>query len=653
MPSEEIERGLQYFKDIIESGKILRLSEPRQVNRGYVYLFEVRSGHKEWHFALSRNQISDLPGTKDHHAPANALARSLEKRFRNIDPNLFVTNDGRLLEMDIEWPISPWVTPSGMAAASGVWVSISDRINNTLTKCIVQMTHQQTMPGSESNPYARPAHIINTVRSNVDLGTLTFYANSRDFPTSFMPTRMQVGSYFASPPSIEDYLVNKVWSLGFMAGAGEKGTATWIADPWDAEYLGCSPADMKRAAAILDAQEKILLREDGEFASVGKVLLASGGPNKAAQETRKPTFRTALSEYVSKKTLGEGGSGKVLLVSDNDGNDFALKYLKPDVHNKQKNKRFRNELAFCTRNTHSNIITIEDNGLADLDGFDVPFFVMPVFPKTLRSLMQKKTPPEKLLLLFADVLNGVEHAHNSLIWHRDIKPENILVTDDEERAVVTDFGIAHFDDEYLHTIVDTMPQERLANFRYAAPEQRSKGEVDQRADIYALGLILYEIFTGQLLQGTQHTKIGAMNHNYLYLDPIVESMTCQSPADRLAAISLVREMLLANSSMVLSDLLRKRFDHEASPTHTRSNKPLLATAQYEKKGTALKINAFVRPHQDILGTYTFDTSVGEVTHGTERQVAGRFVETDRRLQDEGFTRMNWSNLSGKRSFDLP
>jgi serine/threonine protein kinase len=652
MPSEEIERGLQYLKDIIESGKTLRMGAPRQLNQGYSYLIEVKSGQKNWYFALSKSQISDLPGTKDHHAPANALARALEKRFGNIDPNLFVTNDGRLLHIDIEWPLTPWMTPNGIAAASGVWVSISDRINNSSTKCVVQITHQQVMLGSESSPYARPAQIINTVRSNVDSGALTFYANRGDFPNTFAPTRMQIGGYFESPPSIQDYLASKVWSLGFMSGAGDKGTAVWIADPWDGEYLGCSSADLKRAAAILDAQEKISLREDGEFASVGKMLLASGGPVKAVPETRKPIFRTALSEYVPKNTLGEGGSGKVLLVSDNGGNDFALKYLKPDIHSKQKNRRFRNELAFCTRNTHSNIITIEDNGLADIEGVDVPFFVMPVFPQTLRSLMQKRCPPEKLLLLFADVLNGVEHAHDSSIWHRDLKPENILVTGDEERAVVTDFGIAHFDDEYLHTIVDTMPQERLANFRYAAPEQRSKGEVDQRADIYALGLILYEIFTGQLLQGTQHRKIGTINPNYLYLDPIVESMTCQSPGDRLAAISLIREMLLANSTVAMSELLRKRFDHGTTPTHADTKNPPIAIAKYEKKGTALRLDSFVRPHPDMLGTFTFETSVGEVSHGTERQVAARFIETDRRLQDEGFTRINSSNLSGKRLFEL-
>src|SRR5271163_4822385 len=126
MPLEEVERGLRYFKEIVESGRTLRLTEPRQLNQGNSYLLEVKAGTKEWYFTLSRNQISDLPGTKAHHAPADALARSLEKRFNNIDPNIFVTNSGRLLRIEIEWPATPWMSASGgLAAASGVWVSIT------------------------------------------------------------------------------------------------------------------------------------------------------------------------------------------------------------------------------------------------------------------------------------------------------------------------------------------------------------------------------------------------------------------------------------------------------------------------------------------------------------------------------------------------
>ena len=471
------------------------------------------------------------------------LARSLDNRFKNVNPNYFVTLSGRLLNIDVEWPAIPWMTSQGLAAATAQWVRITDLVSTEAARCVIQTTHQQDM--FEANPYRRPSQLINTVRSNVDSGALAFYVQ-KNLPREYPPTSLQTGGYSDTSASTQDYLVNKVWLLAFTAGSGARQTRVWIADPWDAEYLGCTVAELRQAAAVLDARGLITLSEDEEFASVGNELLATNGPIKAPKEVAKPTFRTALSAYTPvKKPLGEGGSGKVLLVSDDDGDSFALKYLKPEVQSKQKSKRFRNELAFCTRNKHPNIITIADSGLAEVDGNEVPFFVMPVFPKTLRTLMQRKPSPEKLLPLFVDILNGVEHAHKASIWHRDLKPENILITEDENTAVVTDFGIAHFDDEYLHTIVDTMPQERLANFRYAAPEQRSKAEVDQRADIYALGLILYELFTGRLLQGTQHRKIGTMHPNYLYLDPIVESMTCQSPDDRLSSISLVCEMLVA------------------------------------------------------------------------------------------------------------
>lgn len=77
------------------------------------------------------------------------------------------------------------------------------------------------------------------------------------------------------------------------------------------------------------------------------------------------------------------------------------------------------------------------------------------------------------------------------MWHRDLKPENILHDPIENRLVVSDFGIAHFTAELMHTLVETKLAERLANFHYAAPEQRRPGGlVDHRADIYALGLIL-------------------------------------------------------------------------------------------------------------------------------------------------------------------
>ena len=341
MSSEETARGLQYFKEIIESGKSLRFTEPRPINQGLAYLMEIKSLNKDWYFTLTREQVDDLPGTKDHYSSADALARSLDQRFKNVDPNLFVTRSGRLVRIKIEWPAFPWITPNGFAAASGAWVSIADLGSLNVAKCIVQMTHMQTMPRWGSNPYNRPAQIINTIRFHIDAGTIEFYANENELPKEFFPTKFQTSDYSTSQPSIEEYLAYKVWLLGFVAGTGEKQIKAWIADPWDADYLGCTVADLRRIAAVLDAQERIILDEDSEFASVGKVLLAANGPMRSANEPQKPTFRTALSTYLPDKNLGEGGSGKVLLVSDQNGDKFALKYLKPDVQTERRPKDLR------------------------------------------------------------------------------------------------------------------------------------------------------------------------------------------------------------------------------------------------------------------------------------------------------------------------
>ena len=161
------------------------------------------------------------------------------------------------------------------------------------------------------------------------------------------------------------------------------------------------------------------------------------------------------------------------------------------------------------------------------------------------------------------------------------------------------------------------------------------------------------MFTGQLLQGTQHKRIGLMKPEYSYLDPIIEGMTCQSADDRASSISLIREMLVANSPPSTSQLLRDRFDHQTTLAPVSgAKKPPLAVALYEVKGTTSKVETYVRPHLKETGMFTFETSTGEIFHGTEQQTANRFAETDRRLRFEGFERRNVSNLCGKPLFDL-
>lgn len=120
--------------------------------------------------------------------------------------------------------------------------------------------------------------------------------------------------------------------------------------------------------------------------------------------------------------IGEGGSGRVYKVKDKNGVFHAVKCLK--TSSVEKRKRFQNELSFCLRNVHKNIITIEDYGVTQINGEDCPFYVMPYYLSTLRNLlMERRIPNDKVISYFSQILDGVEAAHLMSIWHRDLKPE--------------------------------------------------------------------------------------------------------------------------------------------------------------------------------------------------------------------------------------
>jgi serine/threonine protein kinase len=103
------------------------------------------------------------------------------------------------------------------------------------------------------------------------------------------------------------------------------------------------------------------------------------------------------------------------------------------------------------------------------------------------------------MAIFSQILDGVEAAHLQNVIHRDLKPENILCDQNFATIAIADFGTARFTEDILATAIETGPSQRLANFQYAAPEQRTVGgDVQATADIYALGLMLNELFTGSV-----------------------------------------------------------------------------------------------------------------------------------------------------------
>jgi len=273
-----------------------------------------------------------------------------------------------------------------------------------------------------------------------------------------------------------------------------------------------------------------------------------------AKKKKQQVFESAFNTYHYAGEIGSGGSGIVVKVEDEDAHTFALKYLNPDRITKDKLKRFKNELSFCERNDHPNIIKVIDHGHIETKGVKCPFYVMHYYPDTLRTLMKKGISPTNVLPFFSLILNGIESAHFRDIWHRDIKPENILSHPAANALVIADFGIAHFQEDSLHTTVETKPQDRLANFQYAAPEQRVLGEeVDHRADIYALGMILNEMFTGKPPHGAKFRRIEEVSPDHAYLDSLIDLMLHQNPDQRPQDIDAIKKELIAHKNAFVSE----------------------------------------------------------------------------------------------------
>ena len=165
----------------------------------------------------------------------------------------------------------------------------------------------------------------------------------------------------------------------------------------------------------------------------------------------------------------------------------------------------------------------------------------------------KHVRPSDVMQLFSQILDGVEAAHFQGVIHRDLKPENILYDGASHALAVADFGIASFTADALLTAVETAPGQRLANFQYAAPEQRERGrEIAATADIYALGLMLNEMFTGSVPHGTQYRSINETSSDYGYLDRIVSQMMCQNPPDRPSSIAKVKQLVLRHQQEFVS-----------------------------------------------------------------------------------------------------
>ncbi len=252
------------------------------------------------------------------------------------------------------------------------------------------------------------------------------------------------------------------------------------------------------------------------------------------------TLETTFATYTVDEQIGNGGAGTVYGGVDSSNVAIAVKVLSKEARSTDKRRRFKNEIAFLAKCTHRNVVQIVDHGVSTDDVISGPFYVMKRYTSSLRAVM-KGLPPQNVLPIYLQVLDGVEAAHFLGAIHRDLKPENVLWNADSRAVAVADFGVASLTPELAATAVETREDRRLANFIYAAPEQRLPGgKVTAAADIYALGMMLNEMFTGDLALGQGYKKIQSVAPAFAYLDEIVAVMLSQSHSDRPKTIAQIK-----------------------------------------------------------------------------------------------------------------
>jgi serine/threonine protein kinase/tetratricopeptide (TPR) repeat protein len=220
----------------------------------------------------------------------------------------------------------------------------------------------------------------------------------------------------------------------------------------------------------------------------------------SAPVTEKPGDR--IGRYKLLEQIGEGGCGVVYMAEQQEPvrRRVALKVIKLGMDTKQVIARFEAERQALALMDHPNIAKVLDGGSTDTGR---PFFVM----ELVRGIRitdycdQNNLSTNERLELFIQVCQAIQHAHQKGIIHRDIKPSNILVTQNDHVAVpkVIDFGIAkatigHLTDKTLFTAFAQF----MGTPAYMSPEQAQMSglDIDTRADIYSLGVLLYELLTG-------------------------------------------------------------------------------------------------------------------------------------------------------------
>jgi serine/threonine-protein kinase len=259
---------------------------------------------------------------------------------------------------------------------------------------------------------------------------------------------------------------------------------------------------------------------------------------------------TTIGAYTIEKRLAEGGMGVVYLAYRSDQQfeqAVAIKLLSARFTNTDMRRRFLHERQVLAKLQHPNIGMLLDGGETD---DDVPYLVMEYIAGVpIDEFCESRNYSlEQRIVLFSNVCSAVHFAHANLVVHRDIKPSNVLVTDDGVVKLL-DFGIAKLVDAPIDAGL-TMIGSNIFTPRHASPEQLRGELITTATDVYALGLMLYELLTGSFpYEITSTTRAGT-------IETIITNTT--PPAPSQVADAMTAKKLRGDLDTIVLKCLRKR-----------------------------------------------------------------------------------------------
>jgi serine/threonine protein kinase/tetratricopeptide (TPR) repeat protein len=283
--------------------------------------------------------------------------------------------------------------------------------------------------------------------------------------------------------------------------------------------------------------------------------------------------------------LGQGGMGAVYKARDTELERFvALKLIRPDLaSNPEILRRFKQELILAREVTHRNVIRIFDLGQAK--GFK--FITMEFIEgRDLRAVLRErgKLPPEEAVRIVAQVCRALGAAHAAGVVHRDLKPQNIML-DAKDRVYVMDFGIAHS----LETPGMTQTGALMGTPEYMSPEQAKGIKVDARSDLFALGIIFYEMLSGISPYKADTALATLLKRTQERPQPLVEVDPAIPKAISdvvMKCLEIDRDLRFSSAREILEDL------GQESPTSVRTVAPTLPPTAAAPRPT--KVSRFQR-----------------------------------------------------------